>query len=145
MKFSEITSEDWGDLQPYLDTCLIPFTGLTGQESPYDTVSALERLRDLLDYVEIPFKGRIVTYPAFHYSQSQNENAINDLCSRIKTGGFKYVIVMTADEPLANTQIPQADLVFSLPFLSSERGELTRENASEFREYIHSQVYQMWL
>lgn len=144
MKFSEITSEEWVELQPYLDTCLIPYTALTGEESPYETVVALERLRDFLDYVEIPFKGRIVTYPAFHYSQAPHVQRLNELCSRIKAGGFKYVIVMTADEPLAQSQLPQADLVFSLPELFSEKEELNSENTSKFKKNIQNQVYQMW-
>lgn len=144
MKFSEITSEDWVELQPYLDTCLIPYTALTGQESPYETVSALERLRDFLDYVEIPFKGRVVTYPAVHYSEAPYLQRLNELCSHLKAGGFTYVIVMTADEALIHTELPQADLVLSLPELSLRKEEGKPENADGIKKYIQNQVYQMW-
>ncbi|MBD7968063.1 DUF2487 family protein [Paenibacillus gallinarum] len=147
MKFSEITSEDWVDLQPYLDTCLLPYTALTGQESPYETVSVLERLRDFLDYVEIPFKGRIVTYPAVHYSQASQLQQLNELCSHLKAGGFKYVIVMTADEALVQAELPEADLVLSLSALSSrkDKDELSHVNVNEFKKDIQSQIYQMWI
>ncbi|WJH37540.1 YpiF family protein [Paenibacillus sp. CC-CFT747] len=67
VKFSEIREEQWKDLQPYLDTCLLPITGLTGTESPWMTTEALEMLRDIMDLVENPYKGRLVTYPALHY------------------------------------------------------------------------------
>lgn len=145
MKFSEITSEEWVELQPYLDTCLIPYTALTGQEPPFETVRALERLRDFLDYVEIPFKGRIVTYPAVHYSQASQLQQLNELCSHLKAGSFKYVIVMTADEVLVQADLPQADLVLSLSALSSRKEELNHSNVNGFGKDIQSQIYQMWI
>ncbi|WP_160033225.1 DUF2487 family protein [Paenibacillus sp. An7] len=143
MKFSEITSEDWVELQPYLDTCLIPYTALTGWESPYEAVIALERLRDFLDYVEIPFKGRVVTYPAVHYSQASQLQYLNELCSHLKVGGFKYVIVMTADEALVQAELPEADLVLSLAALLGKE-EWEHANENELKKDIQSQIYQMW-
>ena len=41
MKFSEVDEQTWPELTPF-DTCLIPFTGLSGMETPEATV-ALER------------------------------------------------------------------------------------------------------
>ncbi|MGO4375464.1 DUF2487 family protein, partial [Paenibacillus sp. MCAF20] len=67
MKFSEIEKEQWEELRPYLDTCLLPVTGMDGSEQPYEATEWLERLRDIMDLIEIPFKGRVVTYPACHY------------------------------------------------------------------------------
>ncbi|MFF2887573.1 DUF2487 family protein [Paenibacillus sp. NPDC057967] len=98
MKFSDITEEQWDELKPYLDTCLLPVTGLGGGESPYETTVRLERLRDMMDLVEIPFKGRVVTYPACHYiSESEAfHSMLGEWCSRLKQAGFKYVIIMTA-------------------------------------------------
>lgn len=46
LKFSEMTHDSWAELQLYLDTCLIPYTALTGKQSPVEATEALERLRD---------------------------------------------------------------------------------------------------
>ena len=57
----------------YLDTCLLPVTGLTGKESPVEAGDRLEQLRDLLDLLEIPYHGRTVTYPAWHYAEDAED------------------------------------------------------------------------
>lgn len=145
LKFSEITSKDWEELQPYLDTCLIPYTGLTGQESPHEAVAALERLRDLLDYVEIPFKGRVVTYPAVHYSPYECENMLNNICAKIKSGGFKHVIVLSCDHLLDHDHLPEADLLLSLQrWVPETADDISLISRGEIRELIQQQVYQMW-
>ncbi|WP_068617156.1 DUF2487 family protein [Paenibacillus tuaregi] len=111
MKFSEIHPEQWEELKPYLDTCLIPVTGLSGKEQPYETVYALERLRDVMDWVEIPFKGRVVTYPAFQYGRQEIVQQINEVCANVKSAGFKYVIVISADVELDSSMLYESDLV----------------------------------
>jgi len=104
MKFSELTPEQWGELQPYLDTAVLPVTGLNGSEAPYQATEALEKLRDVLDLIEKPFKGRIVTYPTCNYGQWNTETArqIAEICRNLKrAAGFKHVIVAAAfSEPL---------------------------------------------
>jgi hypothetical protein len=99
MKFSELTPEQWAELQPYLDTAVLPVTGMSGSEMPYEATEALERLRDLLDLIEVPFKGRVVTYPACHYGEWNEETAgqVSRLCMNLKLrAGFRYVVVATA-------------------------------------------------
>jgi len=111
MKFSEITSELWEELKPYLDTCLLPVTGLNGTESPAETTQALEDLRDVMDGIEIPFKGRVVTYPACHYiEETEGHDNVEKLCLALKRSGFRYVIVVSAR--LRNLAPPSADLTF---------------------------------
>ncbi|MDQ6418211.1 DUF2487 family protein [Paenibacillus sp. LHD-117] len=102
MKFSEIEKERWDELAPYLDTCLLPVTGLTGKESPYEATEQLERLRDMLDLVEIPFKGRVVTYPACHYVADgpEKDDSIARLVEGLRQSGFTYIIVATAKQEL---------------------------------------------
>jgi 23S rRNA (pseudouridine1915-N3)-methyltransferase len=96
MKFSDVMKDQWDALQPYLDTCLLPVTGLTGSEQPWQATEALEKLRDALDLIEIPYKGRVVTYPALHYVDGADLSVqINTLASRLKEAGFSYVIVLT--------------------------------------------------
>jgi len=113
MKFSDITSDQWEELQPYLDTCLLPVTGLTGQESPYEATSALERLRDWMDEVEIPFKGRMVTYPAYHYAGEEDCERVNEFCQHLKKSGFTYVIIISAQLSVSEKMLKNADLVLS--------------------------------
>lgn len=111
MKFSEIHPDEWEELRPYLDTCLIPVTGLQGDEAPYEVVYTLERLRDVMDWVEIPFKGRVVTYPAFQYGNQDIMEQVNKVCANVKSAGFKYVIVISADVELDSAILNESDLL----------------------------------
>lgn len=120
MKFSEISREQWEELSPYLDTCLLPVTGMTAQVLPYEATAWLEQLRDIMDLIEIPFKGRVVTYPAWHYINNSGQLAehLNQWCASIKGLGFRYVIVVTANKDLS-VHCPAVDLWFQ----PGERGE----------------------
>lgn len=102
MKFSDISMEKWDELKPYLDTCLLPVTGMSGKETPYEATECLEKLRDLMDLVEIPFKGRVVTYPACHYVANDGSFGISlaQWCSSLKEAGFQYVIIASANQSL---------------------------------------------
>lgn len=111
MKFSEIESSAWEELRPYLDTCLIPVTALSGTEQPFEVTDKLERLRDIMDCIEIPFKGRVVTYPAFQYGDTQIAELINNVCRNIKLSGFKYAIVISADAMWTAEALVDADLI----------------------------------
>lgn len=111
MKFSEIEASAWEELRPYLDTCLIPVTGLTGSEQPYEVTEQLERLRDLMDCLEIPFKGRVVTYPSVQYGRAEIAAFINEICRNTKLSGFKYVIVVSADVEWEAGQLEDADVI----------------------------------
>jgi len=100
MKFSEFSSERWAEMQLYFDTAILPVSGLRGTETPDEASAALERLRDLLDLVETPFRGRTVTYPALHYLTDGAE-AVGRIASGLKTAGFRRVIVVALDRSLA--------------------------------------------
>ncbi|WP_459280563.1 DUF2487 family protein [Paenibacillus vandeheii] len=138
LKFSEMTQDSWAELQLYLDTCLIPYTALTGKQSPVEATEALERLRDFLDLVEIPFKGRIMTYPAFHYAGPDMSMALNTLSEQLKSSGFKYVVIMSSDGVLEQSQITSADLVLSHSILSQEVGE---EGIARF---VGEKIRELW-
>jgi len=114
MKFSEIDREQWPDLQPYLDTCLLPITGLSGLEQPYEATEALEKLRDMMDMIEIPFKGRVVTYPACHYicDDEHFPAMVGMWCRSLRTAGFKYIIIATI-RPSLQPYVESADLWLS--------------------------------
>ncbi|QOS79878.1 DUF2487 family protein [Paenibacillus sp. JNUCC31] len=138
MKFSEMTQDSWAELQLYLDTCLIPFTALNGEQSPVEVTEALERLRDFLDLVEIPFKGRIMTYPAFHYAYPEMSMALNTLCEQLKSSGFKYVVVMSSDGVLEKAEIPSADLLLSRSILTQEVGE------DGIARFVGEKIRELW-
>lgn len=138
LKFSEVTQDSWAELQLYLDTCLIPYTALSGEQSPVEAIEALERLRDFLDLVEIPFKGRIMTYPAFHYANSELSMTLNSLSAQLKSSGFKYVVIMSSDGHLNEVDIPSADLVLSRSVLTHEVGE---EGIARF---VGEKIRELW-
>ncbi|GFN30668.1 DUF2487 family protein [Paenibacillus xylaniclasticus] len=109
MKFSEIESNQWDELKPYLDTCLLPVTGLTGLEQPDEATQALEQLRDVMDAIEIPFKGRVVTYPACHYIGESGDELVESVCQSLKQAGFRFVIIVSAK--LGRLKPASADLI----------------------------------
>lgn len=117
MKFSDINQEQWSELQPYLDTCLLPLTGLTGREEPSAVTQGLERLRDVMDVIERPFAGRVVTYPAIQYIYEHTDfpAIVNQTIMNLKKGGFSFVIIMTASPEIEALEFKQADL-----FITSE-------------------------
>jgi 23S rRNA (pseudouridine1915-N3)-methyltransferase len=138
MKFNEIQMTEWDELKPYLDTCLLPLTGLTGDEPPWKVTQALEELRDLMDFVEVPFKGRIVTYPAVQYSfaDTQMISVVDRLCQQLKSESFKFVILITADESLAKLAFQAHDLMLS-PLIFAEE-------INETRAKIILEVQKLW-
>ncbi|WFR60464.1 DUF2487 family protein [Paenibacillus amylolyticus] len=138
MKFSEMTQDSWAELQLYLDTCLIPYTALSGEQSPVEVTEALERLRDFLDLVEIPFKGRIVTYPAFHYANPELSMTLNSLSAQLKSSGFKYVVIMSSDGHLDGVEIPSADLVLSRSVLTHAVGE------EAIARFVGEKIRELW-
>jgi len=140
VKFSEISRASWSELQPYLDTCVIPFTGLTGLESPVEATASLERLRDFMDLVEIRYKGRIVTYPAFHYGNQEIAKSLNEICHRIKESGFKYAIIMTADTILEESKVLNCDLILS----QQQLAPLYENDQTMLSSIIQDKVESLW-
>lgn len=138
LKFSEMNQDSWAELQLYLDTCLVPFTAMSGQQSPVEATEALERLRDFLDTVEIPFKGRIMTYPAYHYISAEMSMTLNTLSSELKASGFKYVVIMSADGSFVDMDIPDADLLLS-------QRDLLQQMENEFiPRHVGECVRELW-
>ncbi|NHN28703.1 DUF2487 family protein [Paenibacillus agricola] len=140
MKFSDVNEKSWDDLRPYVDTCLLPVTGLTGNELPWEATCALEDLRDALDLFEIPFKGRVLTYPALHYLKGgDNMEQINALCAQLKGSGFKYVITVSAKAELEGVLAEcDADLSFTLS------PQTLTESLPVEKKRIAEQLMQLW-
>jgi len=135
VKFSEIEQEQWEELKPYLDTCLLPITGLDGSESPVEATVALENLRDIMDLIEIPYTGRVVTYPACHYL-SRDPSAIAQIasyCRALRGQGFKYIILITA-KLHTEFHIDEADLWIT----PTENGEIPAS------DQVNLQIRELW-
>jgi 23S rRNA (pseudouridine1915-N3)-methyltransferase len=139
MKFSDISKEEWDGLQPYLDTCLLPVTGLTGNEQPWQATEALEKLRDALELIEIPYKGRLVTYPALHYIQGTDIAVqINSLSLRLKEAGFVYVIVLTIEPDSQHWEKETVDEIF---FVDMEKWQ---DEYREMKAAIAEKLQRLW-
>lgn len=113
VKFSEIEKDSWEELKPYLDTVLLPLSGLTGGEAPHEATEALERLRDALDPLETAYRGRVVTYPALHYAEDADALALlaDKLCERLRASGFAHCVVVVGSPDLLRLNIPNASAV----------------------------------
>ena len=112
MKFSDLDRSKWEELKPFLDTCLLPVTGMSGREAPWEATEALERLRDVLDVLEKRYLGRMVTYPAFHYTEGPGSaGTLANLCMNLKNAGFRYVIIASQDK--LEGEVPEADLILT--------------------------------
>ncbi|MFS1512366.1 DUF2487 family protein [Chengkuizengella sp. SCS-71B] len=138
MKFSEIEKNIWEEHQEYLDTCLLPFTGLTGLENPMEVTKSLEGLRDMLEYVEIPFKGRVVTYPAVHFSHEEQylESYLKKICFNLKKQGFQYIILISNCPEIHNFNLQDFCLL-----LTPSESEVENVN---LKEEISNKVQALW-
>ncbi|GIP37451.1 hypothetical protein J31TS4_07310 [Paenibacillus sp. J31TS4] len=134
MKFSDISKEDWESLMPYLDTCLLPVTGMTGKQSPWQATKALEELGEQMIGLETAYKGRMVTYPALHYAAIGEafQQQVNLICRNLKQTGFRHVILITASPLIEELAFDEADLV------------LTPATAAKGREHVRSLVEELW-
>ncbi|OAS14041.1 DUF2487 family protein [Paenibacillus oryzisoli] len=139
MKFNEIALQEWSELKPYLDTCLLPVTGLTGNEDPMQVTTVLERLRDVMEIIEIPFKGRVVTYPALHYiADTGASEQVESIVHQLKKSGFRYIIVVTMHSEAIHWKSAETDLLIVVDI------EQWTEQSEAIRAGISKQVQQLW-
>lgn len=134
MKFSELGENDWAELAPYLDTALLPVTGLLGEETPPEAAALVGAVGDWLAPIESAFRGRTVTYPANHYIGPGDEQALNALCARVRSGGFRHIVVISGRFGWDEGQLPEADL------LAAPRTESDAPDTESLRR----QIADMW-
>lgn len=125
MKFSELSSDSWPDLQPYLDTCLLPVSGLTGEESPPQLADKIAETGKWLAPLEQSFNGRTVTLPAYHYwsGAPEEEERLAQLCEQQRRNGFRFVIVVCGQPGLLLKTLP-VDLLVG----PSDQGDTPESN-----------------
>ncbi len=114
MKFSELDHNGWAELQLYLDTCLLPVTGLTGLESPPEATDKAAKAGEWLSPLESAFRGRTVTLPAYHYYDAEDEEERRKLeryCERVKSTGFRYLAIVSGESGWNGADYPSADLI----------------------------------
>ncbi len=96
MKFTDFNQSIWNETSAYYDTCVIPYSGLTGNETPPRVVQLLSGLKERLEWIEVPFKGRVITYPALQYCFEGFSEFTNYLINNLRSVGFKFVILVVA-------------------------------------------------
>lgn len=114
MKFSEFDETTWPGLAPYLDTCLLPVTGLEGGETPDVMTDRAAAAGAWLTPVEQPFKGRTVTMPALHYYDGgeRMQEHLRLLCGNFRRIGFRYVVLVCGTPGLLDAALgAEADLI----------------------------------
>lgn len=141
MKFSELTEKQWTEWRRYLDTCLLPVTGLSGVESPWEMTVRLEKLRSWLDGIEIPFRGRTITYPAYHFVLDELEKKdlsfLNEWCVKLRSQSYAHIIIVSAQWNITKDKLPEADLVFS-------PAELLTTDLFQVWQQMKERVQNMW-
>lgn len=91
----------------------------------------LEGLRDLLELVEQPFQGRIVTYPAVQYATEHSIATLNEVCRKVKSNGFQFVIVVTAAAEGIDGDIYENGLSLAFPGFESSQRALLKSDISD--------------
>jgi hypothetical protein len=140
VKFSEIERQAWEQLKPYLDTCLLPVTGLNGAEEPWEATRKLESLQRALDGLEKPYRGRVVTYPAAHYIANGDgqKAALGEICRRLKQAGFRYVVIVSVCRELEGSGIEGADAVAVMD------PEATPDACKDFHRTLSRRIEALW-
>ena len=139
MKFSDINQQQWQELKPYLDTCILPVTGLNGSEEPWEATDALEQLRDLIDMIEVPFRGRVVSYPAYHYIlRDQISENIEEICLQLRGSGFSYIVIASRGAPIyMDSSLCTFDLLLDVTDYSDMQGDRMKKD-------VHEKIVAMW-
>lgn len=94
LRFSDVDQKTWSQWQPFVDTAVVPLTGLDGTETPWEMRQRLEILRDLLDITEQPFKGRVLVLPAVQYAFSEYQ--LKSMAKNLRHQGYHFIITVAA-------------------------------------------------
>jgi 23S rRNA (pseudouridine1915-N3)-methyltransferase len=137
MKFSEVDANGWPELKNYYDTCLIPISGLTGEETPWEATNRVARTGEWLSPIEQNFNGRTVTMPAFHYCTWGSEDILRleRLIAQLRNNGFRYVILVCGTkESFSEAGIIGADLLI----------KPTVDNEHPDTQLLRQQIADLW-
>lgn len=83
----------------YIDTAVIPLILIDGSEHGFQfAASAADFTLSLANVIENQFKGRIVLFPSFSYTRSQDKQLVMKIWKdEINQVGFKHIFFVTSD------------------------------------------------
>lgn len=104
----------------YIDTLVVPLIKVeTVEERMKASASSTDFLMNLVDYIELQFKGRIMVAPPFAYTPSMDVKQLGVMLSTDLTKSpFKHVFYVTTDS--AWTSIDIQEKVLWLPSIPIE-------------------------
>lgn len=83
----------------YIDTAIIPLTLIDGSEQGFQfAASAADFILSLANIIENQFKGRIVLFPSFSYTNNQDKQSLlENWNEELKKAEFKHTFYITSD------------------------------------------------
>ena len=104
-EFSEITPDKWDELKPFLDTALLPVTGLDGSESPatllrnnWNVCVICLTCSSVLSAVEPSHIRRFILF----MTSKRRVLELAQVAGNLKQAGFRHVVIVTLVEELAD-------------------------------------------
>ncbi len=108
----------------YVDTAVIPLIPVSLEGNLKNTVSMGEFITILSNEVERQFKGRIILFPAFTYSTSEEltmaKSRLNQWTSDLGGQGMKHSIFITSDSSWKQVEADLTGTLIWLPTLPLE-------------------------
>ncbi|MGG0642755.1 DUF2487 family protein [Sporosarcina gallistercoris] len=104
----------------YIDTLVVPLLKVeTLEEKMKASASSTDFLMNLVDYIELQFKGRIMVSPPFAYSPSMELQQFGEvLAGDFSKSSFKHVFYVTTDSDWTTINIQGK--VLWLPYIPIE-------------------------
>ncbi|MBD7906946.1 DUF2487 family protein [Sporosarcina gallistercoris] len=91
----------------YIDTLVVPLIKVeTIEERMKASASSTDFLMNLVDYIELQFKGRIMVSPPFAYTPSMGLEQLGEvLAEDFSQSSFKHVMYLTTDPDWTSIKI----------------------------------------
>ncbi len=83
----------------YIDTAVVPLVLVDGSEQGFQfAASAADFTLSLANVIENQFKGRVVLFPSFSYTPSQDKPSLLEAWKgELRKAGFKHTFFVTSD------------------------------------------------
>lgn len=108
----------------YVDTAVIPLIPVALDGNLKTTVSMGEFITILSNEIERQFKGRIILFPAFTYSSSEElqetKERLNQWTNDLSEGGMKHAIFITSDSSWKQVEAELQGTLIWMPTLPLE-------------------------
>ncbi|WP_078546099.1 YpiF family protein [Litchfieldia alkalitelluris] len=108
----------------YVDTAVIPLIPVSWSSNVKKTIEIGEFTSILSHEIERQFKGRLILYPAFTYSEKEGRTQslarLQTWSDEILTNGLKHIVYVTADSQWKGYENELAGTIISLPSIPLE-------------------------